>query len=96
MTDEQILTLLLDKGGLPAVVMIGLGWIWWKFPSGRVRKPEPTDDEGSKVAARIEASIAIMSSEIRAMRDESHTRHIENATRFAILETEVKNLKERK
>lgn len=94
MTDDQILALLLEKGGLPAVVLIGLGWLWWKFPGGRIAK-ETHIDGAEKVAARVEVALAGITSEIRAIREEGHARHYSNGERFATLEAEVRNLKER-
>ena len=75
----EAISALLEKGGLPGLVIAGI-LLAWRFAPDR-QKPEPA-------AQMVEA--------LEALRDELADLREQTIDRLARVETEVKNLKERK
>lgn len=78
-TDVQTITLLLEKGGLPGLVLVGI-YLVWRFAPDR-KSPEP--------AQQVVTALNDLRDELADLREQT-------IDRLARVETEVKNLKERK
>jgi hypothetical protein len=84
--DVNAIAVLLDKGGLPGLVVAAIILIW-RFAPDR-KTPEP--------AAQVVDAINAMNKKIDALSEELAELREKTIDRLARVETEVKNIKERK
>lgn len=84
--DVTTLALLLEKGGLPGLVLAAI-YLVWRFAPDR-KTPEP--------AAQVVEAINSMNRKIDALGEDLGDLKDQTIDRLARVETEVKNLKERK
>jgi hypothetical protein len=84
--DVNAISVLLEKGGLPGLVVAVIILIWWVAPDRKT--PEP--------AAQVVDAINAMNKKIDALSEELAELREQTIDRLARVETEVKNIKERK
>jgi hypothetical protein len=84
--DVNAIAVLLEKGGLPGLVVAAIILIW-RFAPDR-KTPEP--------AAQVVDAINAMNKKIDALSEELAELREQTIDRLARVETEVKNIKERK
>lgn len=84
--DANTIAVLLEKGGLPGLVLVAIALVW-RFAPDR-KTPEP--------AAQVVEVLNALNKKVDALGEDLGDLKDQTIDRLARVETEVKNLKERK